>query len=157
MRFTILTAALLGSAIGVSGLPALGLETSILSKRAAFCTTNKMEESIVVSSASAADCLILSSSSLPEQPWSPTEANGYAFEATHGSCGFRAQFRANNGSLDASQVVIDGAQFGNVIDIAIERYAGEKGMVGATGNIICLAAGMVTKVGWVEFEVYGAV
>jgi hypothetical protein len=160
MRFAILTAAFLSSA---AGLPTSGPEASTLSKRAAYCTANSIEDRTANTSASAADCLALSSTSLPEQlpeSWSPSEDNGYTFDIFHGTCGFRAKFLSANGTLDASQVVISAAQFSSIIDIAIERYAngeGSEGMVGAAGNFICLAAGMVTKVGWVQFEVYGAV
>ncbi|KAH6857148.1 hypothetical protein B0I37DRAFT_91403 [Chaetomium sp. MPI-CAGE-AT-0009] len=150
MRFVTLAAAFLS---GVSGLPAPESGVNTLSKRAAMCTTNNMEDLTTTTSASVADCLALSSSSLFPQSWTPTEANGYTLDLAHGSCGFRAQFLPANGSLNASQVEISAAFFGSDIEIAIERYAAE-GKVGAAGKIICLAAGMVTKVGWVAFEIY---
>jgi hypothetical protein len=160
MRFAILTAAFLSS---VTGLPTSGLEASVLSKRAAYCSPHSIEDRTANTSASVADCLALSATSLPEQLpewWSPSKDNGYTLDVFHGTCGFRAKFLSANGTLDASQVAISAAQFGDSIEIAIGRYAsshGSEGMVGATGNFICVAAGMVTKVGWVKFEVYGAV
>jgi hypothetical protein len=159
MRFAILTAAFLSS---VTGLPTSGLEASALSKRAAYCTTHSIEDRTASTSASVADCLALSTTSLPEQlpeRWSPSEDNGYTLDVFHGTCGFRAKFLSANGTLDASQVVISAAQFSDSIEIAIGRYASSDGSegIGARGSFICVAAGMVTKVGWVEFEVYGVV
>ena len=153
MRFITLAAAFLS---GVSALPASQSAASILSKRAAMCTANSIEDLTTTTSALVADCLVLASTSLPEQlpqPWTPSEANGYALNVVHGSCGFRTEYLSANGSLDASQVVIGAEQFGGLIDIAIERYAAEE-RVGATGKFICIAAGMVTRVGWVQYEVY---
>jgi hypothetical protein len=154
MRFITLAAAFLS---GVSALPASESPARILSKRAAMCTANSIEDLTTTTSASVADCLTLASSSLSEQlpqSWTPSEANGYALNVVHGSCGFRTQYLSANGSLDASQVAIGAAQFGGLIEIAIERVAAEE-KVGATGKFICIAAGMVTKVGWVEYEIYG--
>ncbi|KAK4122734.1 hypothetical protein N657DRAFT_672552 [Parathielavia appendiculata] len=168
MKSTTLTTFLLAGAVRALALPTSTrpeAETrNMLTKRAAYCTANSIQDTTTPSSALAADCLALASTTLPSSlpfPWTPTEENNHTLDATQGTCGFRAQYLSANGTLDARQVVLGPAQLGGIIEIAVERYAttsseaGEaESRVGAEGTVICIAAGMVSKAGFVGFEIY---
>ncbi|KAK4101549.1 hypothetical protein N658DRAFT_559002 [Parathielavia hyrcaniae] len=143
-------------------------EHMLLAKRAAWCTTNSIQDTTTPSSALTADCLALAATTLPSclpGPWTPAAEGNYTLDVAHGTCGFRAQYlsaSSNGTTLDASQVVLDAAQLRGIIQIAVgsDAEAGEEeegdgeSRVGAEGMVICIAAGMVSRAGFVGFEVY---
>ncbi|KAK0618878.1 hypothetical protein B0T14DRAFT_518201 [Immersiella caudata] len=98
-----------------------------------------------------ADCQALSASNLPE-PWIPSEAN-LAFDFKHGTCGFKARFDPDAGSLPMSEMVVDPLDVSLVIDHLIENYAVD-GKISAKGNFMCLKAGWKSQTGWTRWEVY---
>lgn len=155
MKFATLTTALLSSVVTVAGLPTSESAASTLTKRAAYCFTNSMQDRTTATSASVADCRALSSSlagKLP-QPWSPIDVN--ILEVSHRTCGLRARLNAGSG-VAASDVVIGAEQFVNIIDMAIEDYVTQGGKVGATGTILCIGGHLMSGVGHVVYEVYNA-
>jgi hypothetical protein len=155
MKFATLTTALLSSVVAVAALPTSESGANTLTKRAAYCFTNSMQDRTTATSASVADCRALSSSlpgKLP-QPWSPSADS--VLEVSHGTCGLRAYLNAGS-TVAASDVVISTDKFVNIVDMAIEDFATAGGKVGASGTILCVGGHLMSGVGHVIYEIYNA-
>jgi len=126
---------------------------SLLEARSVPCWTNSIESTTTATSPLVSDCQALSTSNLAE-PWTPTEANNFSFDVRSGTCGFRAVFNRDGGSLPASEVSISADHVSLALDHAVEYLASDEGRVQAKGTFFCLLAGMVSKTGWTNWEIY---